>query len=121
MTVSNPSEVFTICFSEIFSDCESITKALRRPLPLCLKPYTKYPFHFNLYITAMRGRELIKAGLFFNATLLYDSHPILNRIWMREVTFNLVPNHLKLYALELRQCRQEPSIVTLKNPTKQEL
>jgi hypothetical protein len=57
---------------EIFSDCESIKKALKRPLPFCINPYTKYPLHFNLYVTAAKNREMIKSAVFFNATVKHE-------------------------------------------------
>lgn len=111
----------SICLEEVFSDSESIIKSIRRPLPFCIEPYTKYPLHFNIYVTSVRNREHIKAAIFVNATLTYQGFRVHNRLWLHEVKFNLLPNHLKLYALELRNCKSEVSIVTIKNPEKQEL
>lgn len=97
LLMANPSEIFTVCVNEIFSDCESIKKATKRPLPFCLNPLTKYPIHFNLYVTSLRSREIIKAGIYFNVTIKYESRVVFNRVWLKEVKFTLLPNHLKLY------------------------
>ena len=88
--------MFSICINQIFSDCESIKKVMKKALPLCINPFTKYPIYFNLYVTHARSREIIKSSIFFNVTLRYSDQPVFNRIWMREVKFTLLPNHLKL-------------------------
>ena len=44
-----------------------------------------------------------------------------SRIWKKEVAFNLLPNHLKLYSFELRNCKQEHSVISIKNPENSDL
>lgn len=81
--MANPSEVFTICVNEIFSDCDSIKKMVKRTLPVCLNPFTKYPFYFNLYVTHFKNRELLKPSIFFNVTFKYENQVVSSRVWMR--------------------------------------
>lgn len=119
--MANPSESFSVCVSEIFSDCEGIKKMLKRPLPLCLSPFTKYPFYFNLYLTHNRNAAELKTAIFFNVTLKYDGNEVTTRTWMKEVTFKLLPNHLKLTPLEFRNCERENGTVFIKNPEKHDL
>jgi hypothetical protein len=72
--MANPSESFSVCVSEIFSDCEGIQKMLKRPLPFCLSPFTKYPFYFNLYLTHYRNAAELKTAIFFNVSLKYEGN-----------------------------------------------
>lgn len=94
---------------------------MKKPLPLCINPFTKYPIYFNLYVTHFRNREIIKSAIFFNVTLRYEGQGVFNRVWMREVKFNLHHNHLKLLPFEIRNCEHENSVVAIKNPEKIDL
>lgn len=81
--MNNPSEFLTICVNEVFSDSENIKRAIKRNLPICVNGHTKYPFNFNVYVTSLKGRDVIRAGIFFNVTIKYQAHVIINRIWMK--------------------------------------
>lgn len=94
---------------------------LKRPLPLCLSPFTKYPFYFNLYLTHFRNAPELKTAIFFNVSLRYEGNEVTTRTWMKEVTFKLLPNHLKLSPLEFRSCESENGTVFIKNPEKHDL
>ena len=113
--LSNPSGIFSICINEIFSDSESIHRSLRRQLPFCIDPYTKYPLNFNIYVTSFKNREIIKAAIFVNATVRYEGEDVITRLWLQEVKFNLMHNHLRMQGLEFKGCKADYHIVSIKN------
>lgn len=114
--MTNPSENYGIRVNEIFTDCEYVTKELKRALPFTLNPSTRFPLHFNLYVTSLKNRDFLKVGLYFNVTLTDQPFEVAHRMWLKEVSFQLLQNHLKLAPFEMKHCKKELSVITIKNP-----
>ena len=72
-------------------------------------------------MTSYRNREYIQSAIFLNGTVKYNGEEVINRLWLHEVKFKLMVNHLRLYPLELKNCRTDHNIVSIKNPSRSDL